>query len=244
MKKFLPTFSLFISPPPSIQILLIQILPLLPALRPLGLRVWIRGRTRSQGAASSFIRATRTNEGRLAESTLPERAITLWPAFLSSGAVSVAQWCLRLGCKLCCSRSWFDLKEVCGQCGESYRRKGEAKPRQRAKVEGGGGGQGRCSPLAPPGRIFTPPPRRSLELREGEEGNFSLICFSSAPLYWWEAGRVPGLLCLLGIVVLPSSSGPPSCPRCPGSWWVRIRSFLSCPSSVFAIFCCGRDNIL
>lgn len=173
-------------------------------------------------------------KGRLAESILPERAINLWLAFLSSGAVSVAHQCLRLGCKLCCSRSWADLKEVCGQCSESYRRKGEAKQRQRAKVEGAGGGEedgGRCSPLPPPRGIF---PRRcqgvSGSVGRERRGISPLMCFSSAPLYWWEAGRVPGSHCLLGIVVLPSSSGPLSCLPCPGSQWVRIRPFLSCPS--------------
>lgn len=102
------------------------------------LRDWIKGRTRSQEVASSFLWATQTNEGQLAESILPEQAINLCLALLSSGAVSVAQQCLRLGRNLCCSRSWPDLKEVCGQRSESYRRKGESKQRQRAKVEGAG----------------------------------------------------------------------------------------------------------
>lgn len=87
---------------------------------------------------------------------------------------------------------------------------------QRLKEQERGGGWGRCSPLPPPRGIF---PRRcpgvSGSVGRERRGISPLMCFSSAPLYWWEAGRVPGSHCLLGIVVLPSSSGPPILPSLP-----------------------------
>lgn len=153
------SFFFFIFPL-STQILQIQTLSLLPAPHPPGWHQRFASRAEPDprvllhllfelpgGAKGGWLEALTCAE--------PQRLA----GGLGSGVAAGAPRWLRLGGKLCGGRSRADLEEVCGQRSESYRRTGEAKRRQRAKVEGAAGGQGRCSRPASPGGISTAQPR-------------------------------------------------------------------------------------